>query len=366
MQKHKPIIGITHGDINGTNYELLLKIFERDGITELFTPVIYGSPRVAAYYSKALGIDRTPWRQIIDTREIDPDAINITDCCGEDVVVTPGTASPVAGVAALAALERATQDLNTGAIDALVTCPINKSTMPQDLFPYKGHTDYLAVACGKGQEPLMILASTTGLRVALVSTHDPISKVPSVISRERIISKLCILDQSLKQDFRISQPRIAVLALNPHAGDNGLIGREEIEIITPAVKQAREDFGIYAFGPLSADGFWGAHTFEKYDAVLAMYHDQGLSPFKLLHLNDGINFTAGLPVVRTSPDHGTGYDIAMKGVACESALLQSIFASIDLVRNRKSYLEAGANALPNLYRNRGNDSERLSDNHRDE
>lgn len=357
MTDKKILVGITHGDINGTSYEILLKLFNRSGVTDLFTPIIYGSPRIAAYYSKALRIDRFAWHLITEAEEAQPDTVNVIDVVGNEVDVTPGKVTEEAGLAALAALERATSDINRGAIDVLVTCPINKSAMPQERFPYRGHTAYLGVACGQGREPLMILAAPSGLRVALVSTHDPIDQVAKVITQRRLLKTMETLNDALRQDFLLSSPRIAVLGLNPHAGDNGLIGTEEIEVIAPAIAIAQREMGIYAFGPFSADGFWGSGAYTQYDAVLAMYHDQGLAPFKLLHLHDGVNVTAGLPIIRTSPDHGTGYDIVMKGVADEQVLMESIYMAIDLYRNRLQDAEARSNVLPKLYKNKRGDNE---------
>ena len=357
MTDKKIVVGITHGDINGINYELLLKTFSRPELTSLFTPVIYGSPRVAAYYSKALQIERPSWHLITDAQEVQPGVVNVIDVVGDEIDVTPGKISTEAGLSALAALKRATEDINRGVIDVLVTCPINKSAMPQDRFPYKGHTSYLGIACGQGKEPLMILASPSGLRVALASTHDPICQVSKVITQKKLIKTLEILDETLRRDFLLSSPRIAVLGLNPHAGDNGLIGSEEIETIIPAINVAQRELGIYAFGPFPADGFWGSEAYSQYNAVLAMYHDQGLAPFKLLHLHDGVNVTAGLPIIRTSPDHGTGYDIVMRGVANEQALLGSIYMAIDLYRNRQLDEDARSNVLPKLYKNKRGDNE---------
>lgn len=357
MKEKNIVVGITHGDINGTNYELLLKVFSRPGVTELFTPIIYGSPRIAAYYSKALQMERISWHLITDAAEAEQNVVNIIDVVGDEINVTPGKVTEESGIAALAALERATSDINRGVVDVLVTCPINKAAMPQDRFPYRGHTAYLGVACGQGKEPLMILASPSGLRVALVSTHDPIGQVAKCITQRRVVKTLEILDTALRRDFLLSSPRIAVLGLNPHAGDNGLIGSEEQEEIIPAISIAQRELGVYAFGPFSADGFWGSGAYTQYDAVLAMYHDQGLAPFKLLHLHDGVNVTAGLPIIRTSPDHGTGYDIVLKGCANERALMESIYMAMDLYRNRQADAAARSNVLPKLYKNKRGENE---------
>lgn len=357
----KPRIGITHGDINGINYELLLKLFSSLDVCELYTPIIYGSPEVAAYWSELLKYDFTPWNRISSPEEATEGVVNILSCSGEEIHVDMGKATPEAGVYALQALELATQHAIEKRIDALVTAPINKSIMPKEEFPYNGHTDYLGVRCGleEGKKPLMILTSGA-IRVALATTHIPLQEVASRLNVDLILEKLKDLKSSLQRDFDIETPRIAVLGLNPHCGDNGLMGHEEERIIKPAIEIALEHKGILAFGPFAADGFWGSNELHNYDAILALYHDQGLTPFKALFMNDGVNFTAGLPIVRTSPDHGTGFDLAGQGKASEDSLRQAIYMAIDTIRRRNRYDYARRNPLRKLYSERGNDNDVLA------
>ena len=268
-----------------------------------------------------------------------------------------GVPSPVAGEAALKALDMAMTDFRSELYDVLVTAPINKKNIQSKLFHFHGHTEYIEDCVGEGNKALMILTNGS-LRVALVTTHLAIKDVAGAITKDLIIEKATILHKSLKRDFRISNPRIAVLALNPHAGDCGVIGDEEQTIILPAIDELAEN-GIQAFGPYPADGFFGSGQYSKFDAVLAMYHDQGLAPFKTLAVEDGVNYTAGLPVVRTSPDHGTAYDIAGTGVADENSFRQAIFMAIDIFRNRANYDDPLENPLPKLYHEKKDDSEKV-------
>jgi 4-hydroxythreonine-4-phosphate dehydrogenase len=280
--------------------------------------------------------------------------VNIINVVGEDFKIEPGVASKNAGEAAFAALERAVTDLRGGDIDVLVTAPINKETIQSDTFTFPGHTEYLQSSLGDGKEALMILANER-LRIALVTTHLPISKIADAITKDAVIGKLRIFNDSLKRDFNIDNPRIAVLSLNPHAGDNGLLGSEESEVIAPAIEQAHEE-KIFAFGPYAADGFFGTEAYRKFDGVLAMYHDQGLAPFKTIAMDSGVNFTAGLPYVRTSPDHGTGFDIANQGKASEESMRQAIYMAIDTFRSRQRYEQAYANPLRRQYFDKGKDN----------
>ncbi len=359
-QKSKKLrIGITHGDINGISYELLLKTFAKKGFCELFTPIVYGSSTALRFWAKHFEINELNYWNIIDSLdEVKENVVNLLSCCPEEnVEVHIGKGDTSSGEFAFLALEKAMEHSLNGDISALVTAPINKSVMPQKKFPYNGHTDYLGAKCGlSGDEtPLMILTSGA-IRVALVTTHIPINKVAENISEEKIISKLKALEQSLKRDFNIEKPRIAVLGLNPHCSDNGLMGDEEKQIITPAIKKALDEENILSFGPFPSDGFWGSEGLYQYDGILALYHDQGLSPFKALFMNNGVNFSAGLPIVRTSPDHGTGFDLAGKGKASEESLYQAIYLAIDTVRRREMYDEARKNPLPTLYNTRGQDN----------
>lgn len=346
-------VGITHGDINGVGYEIILKVLEDNRILELCTPLVYGSAKIAAGYRKALQLQGVNLLQIEDASQARPDANNIINVIPEEVHADPGQSTPEAGKAAFAALERAVSDLKQGLIDVLVTAPINKANIQSDTFTFPGHTEYLEAAAGEGKA-LMILCNDT-IRVALMTTHLPVRKVADAITKEGIIEKLDIFNRSLIRDFGIHSPRIAVLALNPHCGDNGLLGNEEKDIIEPAIAEAHER-KIFAFGPYAADGFFGSGAFSKFDGILAMYHDQGLAPFKALAMDSGINFTAGLPFVRTSPDHGTGYDIAGKGEASPESLRQAIYSAIDILRNRRRQDEATRSPLRRQYYEKGADN----------
>jgi 4-hydroxythreonine-4-phosphate dehydrogenase len=272
------------------------------------------------------------------------------------VKVELGVPTQEAGQAALMALDRAMTDYRSGLYDVLVTAPINKATIQSPGFRFPGHTEYIEASVGDGQKALMILMNEN-IRVALVTTHLAIKNVAEAITQEKIVEKATILHRSLKRDFRISNPRIAVLSLNPHAGDEGLLGNEEKDIIRPAIEQLTEQ-GIQAFGPYPSDGFFGSGAYDRFDAVLAMYHDQGLTPFKALALDDGVNFTAGLPIVRTSPDHGTAFDIAGTGKADENSMRQAIYTAIDVYRNRIAYDEPLANPLPKLFHEKREDGEK--------
>lgn len=349
-------VGITHGDFNGVGYEVILKMLDDPRILELCTPVVYGSAKIAAYYRKGLELAfNIPFNQIQQASQARTDAVNIVNVIGQEAHIAPGESTPEAGEAAFIALERAVADLKEGTIDVLLTAPINKANIQSDTFRFAGHTEYLASACGDGAEPLMILFNDR-IRVALVTTHLPLAKIAEAITEDAIVAKLQLFNQSLTADFAIVKPRIAVLSLNPHAGDGGLLGVEEKEIIAPAIERARNQLKIHAFGPYPADGFFGNGLYTKFDGVLAMYHDQGLAPFKTLAMESGVNFTAGLPYVRTSPDHGTGYDIAGKGVASEASMRAALYAAIDIFRSRRTHNEMTASPLPKLYHERGRDN----------
>lgn len=349
-------VGITHGDFNGVGYEVILKMLDDPRILELCTPVVYGSAKIAAYYRKGLELAfNIPFNQIQQASQARTDAVNIVNVIGQEAHIAPGESTPEAGEAAFIALERAVADLKEGTIDVLLTAPINKANIQSDTFRFAGHTEYLASACGDGAEPLMILFNDR-IRVALVTTHLPLAKIAEAITEDAIVAKLQLFNQSLTADFAIVKPRIAVLSLNPHAGDGGLLGAEEKEIIAPAIERARNQLKIHVFGPYPADGFFGNGLYTKFDGVLAMYHDQGLAPFKTLAMESGVNFTAGLPYVRTSPDHGTGYDIAGKGVASEASMRAALYAAIDIFRSRRTHEEMTASPLPKLYHERGRDN----------
>ena len=347
-------VGITHGDFNGIGYEVILKTFDDNRILELCTPIVYGSAKIASYYRKGLELQGTQIAQIADASQARRDACNIINVIGQEAHIEPGASTAEAGQAAFAALERAVADLRSGAIDVLVTAPINKHNIQSALFKFPGHTEYLEASVGDGARSLMILCSDR-LRVALVTTHLPIARVASEITTEKILEKIEIFNHSLIQDYGIVKPRIAVLALNPHSGENGLLGDEEKNIIIPAIEQATAK-KILAFGPYAADGFFGSGLYDRFDGVLAMYHDQGLAPFKTIAMESGVNFTAGLPYVRTSPDHGTGYDIAGQNKASEESMRNAIYAAIDIFRARKAHAERTANPLRKHYHEKGRDN----------
>ena len=356
MEQNKIKIGITQGDVNGIGYEVILKAFEDPTIFELCTPIVYGSPKVMTYHRKAIGLE-TSFTIINSASEAIPGRLNVINCCDDEVKVELSKPSRESGKAAFDALERAMAEYKEGLYDVLVTAPIHKQMIQSESFTFPGHTEYIEQCVGEGAKALMILANET-LRVALVTGHVPVAKISSLLTQELIQEKITLFDASLKQDFGINTPRIAVLALNPHAGDGGVIGTEEEKIITPAIKAMREQ-GILCFGPYPADGFMGSGAFSHFDGVLAMYHDQGLTPFKVLAMESGVNFTAGLPLVRTSPDHGTAFDIAGKGEASADSFRQALYMAIDIHRNRKSHAEAYRNPLRKLYFEKRDDSDKL-------
>lgn len=353
-ENQKLRVGITHGDINGIGYEVILKAIEDNRILELCTPVIYGSAKIAAYYRKGMELQTPVMHQITSANDIKDGDYNIINVVPEDTKVEPGASTTIAGQAAFAALERAITDLRGGDIDVLVTAPINKHNIQSETFNFPGHTEYLEASAGNGYKSLMILCNDT-VRVALVTTHLPINKVSEAITKEAIIEKLSIFNNSLIKDFGIVAPRIAVLSLNPHAGENGLLGKEETDTIIPAIEEACKN-KILCFGPYAADGLFGSGQYDKFDGILAMYHDQGLAPFKTIAMTNGINFTAGLPIVRTSPDHGTGYDIAGKGEADPESMRCAIYHAIDIYRNRRRYEQMKRNPLRKQYFDKSNDN----------
>jgi len=343
METEKIIIGITHGDINGIGYEVILKTMSDSRMLETFIPVIYGSPKVAAYHRKNLDIQGLNLNIVNTIEEINLKRVNIINCVDDDIKVELGTSTEEAGKAAFAALERATADLKKGALHALVTAPINKKNIQSAKFHFPGHTEYLEEKFGNGAPALMMLINDV-MRVAVVTGHIPVKDISTQLTEKLIVDKLIVLNASLKKDFSIVRPRIAVLGLNPHAGDEGVIGLEEQQVIIPAIKQA-EKLGIICVGPYPADGLFGSGNFSKFDAVLAMYHDQGLIPFKTVSMDSGVNFTAGLPVIRTSPDHGTAYDIAGHNLASEESFRQSLYMAYDIYLSRIKNEEYSKNPL---------------------
>lgn len=343
MENDKIIIGITHGDINGIGYEVILKTLAESRMLETFVPVIYGSGKVAAYHRKTLDIQGLNLNIVNNIDEINTKRINIVNCVDDEIKVELGISTEEAGKAALTALERATDDLKKGKLQAIVTAPINKKNIQSENFQFPGHTEYFEKKFGSETPALMMLVNDV-MRIAVVTGHIPIHKIATELTEKIILEKLLVLNASLKKDFCIVRPRIAILGLNPHAGDEGVIGDDEKRIIVPAIKEA-EKLGIIAVGPYPADGFFGSGNFSKFDAVLAMYHDQGLIPFKTISMDTGVNFTAGLSVIRTSPDHGTAYDIAGKNIASEESFRQALYMAYDIYQNRLTDEEIRKNPL---------------------
>ncbi|MCW3118790.1 MAG: 4-hydroxythreonine-4-phosphate dehydrogenase [Chitinophagaceae bacterium] len=338
----KITVGISIGDINGIGPEVIIKTLSDSKIYDYCIPVVYGQSEAVSFYLKTLEVPEFNFNVINDPAQAVQRRANMINCWEENVKVDPGTVNETGGKYAFLSLERAVNDLIENKIDALVTAPINKHNIQNENFQFAGHTEYIQ-SKANAPDSLMFLIGED-LKVGVVTGHVPVTQIAGKITKESILSKLNLMNQSLKTDFWIQKPKIAVLGLNPHAGDNGLIGAEEQEIIIPAIEAANEH-GIFAFGPYPADGFFGNNAYLKFDAVLAMYHDQGLIPFKHIAFYNGVNFTAGLPVVRTSPDHGTGYDIAGKNLASESSFREAIFAAINIVKRRRENKELTAKPL---------------------
>lgn len=346
MHKHKyefPRVGITTGDLNGIGMEVIIKTLLDNRILSTCTPIVYGSVKTASYHRKALKINDFSFNIINDADDANPKKPNLINCWNDEVEIELGVASNKTGRFAFKSIEAAAKDLASGKIDVIVTAPIDKKTIQGEDFSFVGHTEYFT-QMSNVQESLMLLVAD-GLRVGVVTGHVPLKEVSEKLNKNLILQKLNILNQSLIRDFNIPRPKIAVLGLNPHAGENGLLGEEEKNIITPAIEEAKQKQGILAFGPYPADGFFGSSALAQFDAVLAMYHDQGLTPFKALAFDSGVNFTAGLPVVRTSPDHGTAYDIAGQGLANENSFRQAVYLACDVFANRKLYKEINSNKL---------------------
>ncbi len=342
MEPHKLRIGITHGDINGIGYEVIIKTLSDSRLLECCTPIVYGSPKVAAYHRKALDVELFSFNQIAHAKEANSKRVNIINCVDEEIRVELGKSTAEAGAAALLALRAAVKDLKSGDIDVVVTAPINKENVQSDKFKFPGHTEFFANEFSA--KNYMMLMVSDSLKVGVVTGHIPLQQVSQALTKEKILANIRILHKTMLEDFSIRKPRIAVLGLNPHAGDHGVIGSEDQDVIGPAIKQANEE-GIIALGPFAADGFFGSGDHRKFDAVLAMYHDQGLIPFKVLAFESGVNFTAGLPIVRTSPGHGTAYDIAGTGVASEDSFRNAVYLAIDVFESRKQIRELSKNPL---------------------
>ena len=334
VSKHKPIIGITLGDVNGIGPEVVIRALSDSRILNFFTPVIYGSSRVLSYYKKLIDIDFN-YSQVKEEHNFIPKKNNVVNCWSETLDLTPGTENKIGGVAAWKSLKVASRDLKDGFIDAIVTAPINKANIQSDEFKFPGHTEFFADLF-KTKEYLMFMVSDK-LRIGVLSGHIPLSEVSEKVTKEALENSLNAMEKSLKFDFGISKPKIAVLGLNPHAGEDGLLGEQEEKIIKPTVLNFRK-LGKLFFGPFPSDGFFGSKEYKKYDATLAMYHDQGLIPFKSISFGSGVNFTAGLPVVRTSPDHGTAYAIAGKNEASAESMIAALMMTLEIIKNRREFV----------------------------
>ena len=334
-KNRKPIVGITQGDGNGIGYEVIIKSLSDVRMLESFTPVIYGSSKIFGFYKKLLhNIDNIDTYVISDIKEAKPKKVNIVNCLPDNVFVEPGKCTPEAAKCAITALKCAIKDIKAGDIDIMVTAPVCKKSLADEGLTGIGHMEFLKEEF-KVDDVAMFMVSDQ-LRISAVTNHIPLREVPTAISIEKIVRKLHLMNDSLKRDFGVVQPKIAVLGLNPHCGENGLLDKEEREIILPAIKQASDE-GILAFGPYSGDGFFGYGEYQRFDATLAMYHDQGLGPFKAISFRDGVNFTAGLPIVRTAPDHGASYDIAGRDEADPQSMMSAIYTGIDILRRREAY-----------------------------
>jgi len=345
MNQARPIIGISCGDLNGIGIELIIKAFSDSRILDHCTPVIFASNKAVNFYRKSVTESTFNYQNIKEFARISHKQVNLFNCWEEEIAIVPGQLTDIGGKYAILSLQTAVAALKQKQIDGLVTAPIHKKNIQSSEFNYPGHTPYLKEVFGVNDVVMMLCAGN--FRVALVTEHIPVSEVAKHITKEKIVSKLQLIQQSLQKDFGIDKPRIAVLGLNPHAGDEGVIGNEEETVIRPAIKEARNN-NMIVLGPYSADAFFARRSFEKFDAVLAMYHDQGLIPFKSLALGEGINYTAGLPAIRTSPDHGTAFDIAGKDKADASSFISAVFECIDIINRRKEYEDNRRNPLKKM------------------
>ncbi|MBS1647161.1 MAG: 4-hydroxythreonine-4-phosphate dehydrogenase PdxA [Bacteroidetes bacterium] len=342
MNEEKIKIGISQGDINGIGLEVILKTLVEPELLDICTPVLFSSQKTINYYRKLIGLDEFHFNVIRELKQIVPKKINVLVCYEEEVPFEIGKSTKEGGKYALVSLQKAAEAAKQGIVDVLVTAPINKKNIQTDTFKFPGHSEFLASYFGFEKGAMMLMCADQ-LRVGLVTGHVPVSQISALITEEKVADKIIHLNKTLKIDFGIQKPKIAVLALNPHAGDEGVIGNEDATIVKPAINRLKENILVY--GPYPADGFFGSETYKQFDAVLAMYHDQGLIPFKALSFNNGVNFTTGLPLIRTSPDHGVAYDIAGKNTANANSFRTALYTAIDLHRNRKTYQEASANPL---------------------
>ena len=342
-EEKKIRVAITHGDLNGVGYEVIIKTFSDNRMFDVCTPVLYGSSKVASYHKKLLASvpQEMNFLSLRDASEAQDRRYNVVNLTQEEIKIDLGKSTEVAGALSRESLNRACADLKDGKVDVLVTAPINKRNIQAADFDFPGHTEYLSHQFGSSSLMLMVCDR---IRIGIVTNHLALKDVPDALTPELLIEKLTILDQSLRRDFRITRPKIAVLALDPHAGDNGVIGDFDAKVITPVIEKAQEG-GILAYGPFPSDGFFGSSQFNNFDGVLALYHDQGLIPFKLMSFTEGVNYTAGLPYVRTSPAHGTGYDIAGKDKASEQSMRSAVYLACNIYRNRQEYDALTANPL---------------------
>lgn len=342
--KDKPRIGITHGDLNGIGYEIIIKTFEDNRVLETMTPVVYGSSKVASYHRKILNYNDFNFNLVKNPSSAIPKRVNIVNITNQEVKIDLGKSTKIAGELAFLALEAAIEDLKQGLLEVLVTAPINKSNVQSATFKFPGHTEYLAEKFGASEHLMLMVCDK--LRIGVITGHIPLKNVPEALTTELITSKINIMHHSLEKDFSIQKPRIAVLGLNPHAGDHGLIGSEDKDVIFPAIEAAKAN-GMLVYGPYPADGFFGSNNYLKFDGILATYHDQGMIPFKALSFDRGVNFTAGLPYVRTSPAHGTAYDLAGKNEASPNSFREAVYLAMDIYQNRTEYDSLRNKPLPN-------------------
>ena len=345
VESREPIVvGITHGDLNGIGYEVILKSLNNKEITDLLVPVIYGSAKVAVYFQRRLALEEFTFNSTTSVAQINKKRINIVNISNQEIKIEPGQPSQQSSELSIIALEQAVADIKKGLLDVIVTAPINKENAQGNRFNFTGHTEFFADNFGIKNEDCLMFMIHDGLRIGLVTNHLPVNQIATALNKELIIRKIKIMNHSLRRDFGIIKPKIAVLSLNPHAGDNGFLGNEEKNIIEPAIADCCNK-GMMIYGPYAADGFFGTGKQYHFDGILSMYHDQGLTPFKALSESEGVNFTAGLPIVRTSPVHGTAYDIAGKDEASPTSMMEAMFLACDIYRNRKSYDQMYENPL---------------------
>ncbi|MCF8308860.1 MAG: 4-hydroxythreonine-4-phosphate dehydrogenase PdxA [Bacteroidales bacterium] len=335
-------VGITHGDVNSISYELIIKTFMDQRILENITPIIFGSSKAASYHRKALNINDFNLNLVKSAKQAVAHHANIVNVIDREIKIELGKPTSSGGELSLMALEAAVDALKQGYIDVLVTAPINKNNIQSEKFNFPGHTEYLAERFGETDDLMLMIGNS--MRIGIITGHVPLSQVHETITEDLILRKTRILHDALIRDFGIEKPKIALLGLNPHAGDENLIGREESQTIIPAVEKANQE-DLLVFGPYPADGFFGTLNYKNFDGTLAMYHDQGMLPFKALAFNSGVNYTAGLPIIRTSPSHGTAYEIAGKGLASPESFREAVYLACDIYRNRQEYDNLKRNAF---------------------